>query len=166
MEMVLAVVGVFVALLSVAALVVTARANKAHADNNQVLAEQLDTFEEAIVLARDVGARVAGGEPLPSAIASVGGTAAAHDLLRRFKTFAHLALVLVVLSLLGGCISKGEYIAFVKASRAFYDGAAPIVTRSVNADPELSDQSKKNRTSFVDDFRLSLEAAEKRSSGQ
>lgn len=102
MEMVLAVVGVFVALLSVAALVVTARANKAHADNNQVLAEQLDTFEEALVLARDVGARVAGGEPLPSAIVSVGGTAAAHDLLRRFKTFAHLACFLVVV-LLAGC---------------------------------------------------------------
>lgn len=140
----------------------------AHSAHRDQLADELEVAHEALDVAGTVGAKIANGEPLASAIVSSGASAEAQDLLRRFKTFAHLALVLLAFAFLAtgcGVVSKAEYETFVKASRDFYDRAAPIVTTTVASDPNLNDQSKKNRVGFVDDYRLALESAEARAAG-
>lgn len=77
-------------------------------------------------------------------------------------------LVLVVIGLLvlgavlSGCVTSAEYKAFVTASRGFYDSVGPTFSAAVLADPDLAEQSKKNRLSELTAYEKALKAAEER----
>lgn len=69
---------------------------------------------------------------------------------------------LILLVLLGGCVTRGEHAAFVEASRGFYDAVGPVFSQATTGDAGLSERSKRLRLELLHDYRLALEAAEER----
>lgn len=76
------------------------------------------------------------------------------------KAWGALSVLLVVL--LSGCVSKSEYRTFVGASRGFYDAVAPVVSDAALRDPNLSEQSRKNRLATLAAHERAIRAAEER----
>ena len=63
---------------------------------------------------------------------------------------------------LSGCVSRGEYRAFVAASRGFYDAVAPVFSEYTLHDVGLSDRSRANRLGELIGYERALDAAEDR----
>jgi hypothetical protein len=79
---------------------------------------------------------------------------------------AALVTLVLLLAMCGCCVTTTEHRANVQSWRLLYDRAAPVMENAIAAevsDGKLNPQSAKNRLGWLEDNRLALEQAEKRS---
>lgn len=115
-------------------------ASWAHAHNHDLLAGDLDVAHEALDVVAQVGQLVASGKKLPDALAQVGPSDEAKDLLRRFKVFAHLAVALLAFMFFAGCASPAED--YVRAEAAAWAQIDPSLDGWIDAESSFKPEKK------------------------